>query len=241
MTGQQRPWAQFLVDRLKAVEHVQWVLFASNGAHVLGSDSQSVVAAAREVLPAALDVLEVLAAARPGEVACALAANAEARAQRRGRVGGRDLVGALPHLLPGLQFDRRVKDLLKQHGRGRLEGVLGRLLQDGAKGRAAGEGEPWGDEEKEDMARRLVGGSCNVAWLPFPGCGDREGGMVLPPRCANGWCSQVGCPTFDAGWWLRSCGRCRAVRYCCEQCQKEDWVAGHKAVCGRAAGEQQQA
>jgi hypothetical protein len=32
---------------------------------------------------------------------------------------------------------------------------------------------------------------------------------------------------------LKPCGGCRQVQYCSAGCQREDWHAGHKAVCAR--------
>jgi hypothetical protein len=32
---------------------------------------------------------------------------------------------------------------------------------------------------------------------------------------------------------LQPCGGCRQVQYCSAECQREDWHAGHKAVCAR--------
>eukprot|EP00747_Dinoflagellata_sp_TGD_P206931 gnl/TRDRNA2_/TRDRNA2_80561_c0_seq1.p1 gnl/TRDRNA2_/TRDRNA2_80561_c0~~gnl/TRDRNA2_/TRDRNA2_80561_c0_seq1.p1 ORF type:complete len:177 (+),score=40.55 gnl/TRDRNA2_/TRDRNA2_80561_c0_seq1:40-570(+) len=31
----------------------------------------------------------------------------------------------------------------------------------------------------------------------------------------------------------KRCGRCKAVGYCSEACQRSHWTAGHKAVCGK--------
>jgi hypothetical protein len=31
---------------------------------------------------------------------------------------------------------------------------------------------------------------------------------------------------------LKPCGGCHQVQYCSTECQREDWRAGHKAVCG---------
>ncbi len=236
--GRQRPWVQFLVDRLKVVEHVRQVMVLSSEVDAEWSDRRNVREAARGVLPAALDVLEVLAGARPGEVASALLANAEARAQRSRVATGAEVGRLLAHSLPGLPLDRRVRDLLMQHGRGQLEGVLDRLLQDGREGRVAGREGRWGDVEREEVAGRLVGGSCNVPWLPFPGLGDGEGGAVLIPRCAYGWCCEL-IFSSEVELQLRACGRCRAVRYCSTECQRADWAAGHKGVCVRAAARQQ--
>ncbi len=187
--GQQRPWTQFLVDRLKAVESVRAVLHAVLSSEaVVGSEGQGVQTAAREVLPAALDVLEVLAAgARRGEVASALLAHAQARARHGGGTAGVDRQTALPQLFPGLPLDSRVRGLLRQHGREQLVAALDGLLQDGKEGRGAGEG-MWGYEEREEVARRLVGGRCNVF-----GCYSRVTRMGRA-----GWCCHSGVPTAGA-------------------------------------------
>lgn len=119
------------------------------------------------------------------------------------------------------------------------EGVLDRLLQDGKpgkEGRVAEEG-AWGDGEREEVAGRVVGGSCHTPRLPFSGCRDGEGGMVLVPRCAHGWCCELAILS-EAELQLRACGRCWAVGYCSTECQRADWAAGHMGACVRAAARQ---
>ena len=36
---------------------------------------------------------------------------------------------------------------------------------------------------------------------------------------------------------LRRCSKCKGVWYCGPECQKKDWVAGHKTVCGKKVEE----
>jgi len=38
-------------------------------------------------------------------------------------------------------------------------------------------------------------------------------------------CANCGCPNH-----LKTCGRCRKLRYCSVDCQREDWEA-HKGIC----------
>ena len=44
------------------------------------------------------------------------------------------------------------------------------------------------------------------------------------------------CPHLRPSCWqvkLLPCGQCLQVQYCSPECQREDWSAGHKAVCAR--------
>lgn len=53
-------------------------------------------------------------------------------------------------------------------------------------------------------------------------------GLLMPAAAAeSGWtCEACGAPAH-----LR-CSRCMAVRYCCLDCQRRHWRAGHKSECG---------
>ena len=39
---------------------------------------------------------------------------------------------------------------------------------------------------------------------------------------------------------LRRCSKCKQVWYCGPDCQKKDWVAGHKITCGKKKVEKEQ-
>ncbi|KAG2500979.1 hypothetical protein HYH03_000801 [Edaphochlamys debaryana] len=57
-----------------------------------------------------------------------------------------------------------------------------------------------------------------------------------PPQCLR-VCGNPRCGVFAAGaeaeLGLKQCGGCRAVRYCCTECQRQHWRGGHKAECGQ--------
>ncbi|KAG2500978.1 hypothetical protein HYH03_000800 [Edaphochlamys debaryana] len=57
-----------------------------------------------------------------------------------------------------------------------------------------------------------------------------------PPQCLR-VCGNPRCGVFAAGaeaeLGLKQCGGCRAVRYCCSECQRQHWRGGHKAECGQ--------
>ncbi|KXZ48138.1 hypothetical protein GPECTOR_30g234 [Gonium pectorale] len=63
----------------------------------------------------------------------------------------------------------------------------------------------------------------------------------LPPACSNPRCTNLaGDSDADLaagpGAGLRRCGGCRVERYCCVECQRAHWRAGHGAECGGGAG-----
>ncbi|KAG2497001.1 hypothetical protein HYH03_005006 [Edaphochlamys debaryana] len=57
-----------------------------------------------------------------------------------------------------------------------------------------------------------------------------------PPQCLR-VCGNPRCGVLAAGaeaeLGLKQCGGCRAVRYCCSECQRQHWRGGHKAECGQ--------
>eukprot|EP00026_Physarum_polycephalum_P007606 Phypoly_transcript_07670.p1 GENE.Phypoly_transcript_07670~~Phypoly_transcript_07670.p1 ORF type:complete len:417 (+),score=48.89 Phypoly_transcript_07670:280-1530(+) len=52
---------------------------------------------------------------------------------------------------------------------------------------------------------------------------DDPGNTVSDPKCSN--------PTCQVKGNLKRCGGCKQTSYCSQQCQKQDWVNGHKAAC----------
>jgi hypothetical protein len=67
--------------------------------------------------------------------------------------------------------------------------------------------------------------TASIAWLAKAAAGT----LARPVRR----CAVCGAATRPGGKRLRKCARCRAVRYCSEACQKEDWTS-HKQQCSRA-------
>ncbi|KXZ45133.1 hypothetical protein GPECTOR_58g582 [Gonium pectorale] len=74
------------------------------------------------------------------------------------------------------------------------------------------------------------------AWLAAAGGGGGGGRAVWPPWrlrvCGNPRCANFGAGA-EAELRLKSCSGCRAVRYCCADCQKAHWHEGHKGDCAR--------
>ena len=52
------------------------------------------------------------------------------------------------------------------------------------------------------------------------------------PRCGAAGC---GNRTMPGGGPLAKCGTCRAIAYCCQECQRLDWAEGHRRACVPAA------
>jgi len=50
------------------------------------------------------------------------------------------------------------------------------------------------------------------------------------------FCSNQGCKSKGHLQAFKVCSKCRHIRYCCELCQAEDWVAGHKSDCMGVGG-----
>ncbi len=64
--------------------------------------------------------------------------------------------------------------------------------------------------------------------LALPPC--RQGALPRLRVCGNPHCGNFA--EESEGWLpLKQCGGCRAVRYCCADCQRAHWRAGHKAAC----------
>ncbi len=90
------------------------------------------------------------------------------------------------------------------------------------------------------MAARDGAGNLPRPLPPVAPSGALPPPMALPP-CRQGAlprlrvCGNPHCGNFaeeSEGWLpLKQCGGCRAVRYCCADCQRGHWRAGHKAEC----------
>ena len=52
-------------------------------------------------------------------------------------------------------------------------------------------------------------------------------------RCDNPSCGKHERDVKAAGGKFAKCGRCKAVWYCCTECQKQHWSSGHKSHCGK--------
>ncbi|KAG2498128.1 hypothetical protein HYH03_003886 [Edaphochlamys debaryana] len=55
--------------------------------------------------------------------------------------------------------------------------------------------------------------------------------LGLPPACASPACVNLAGDS-EVALKRQKCGGCGRVEYCCKECQREDWKAGHKAACG---------
>ena len=64
--------------------------------------------------------------------------------------------------------------------------------------------------------------------------------LDLARAAATRNCANLLCPHFGgAGRRGKKCTGCRAVRYCCQECNVAGWRAGHKHVCATLAAERQ--
>ncbi len=72
-----------------------------------------------------------------------------------------------------------------------------------------------------------VGRMRGQLWLVSP---EEVGRRLAGGCCSNGACVQLEGDS-EAAVKLRRCGGCKAVRYCCQECQAADWAAGHKQAC----------
>lgn len=62
------------------------------------------------------------------------------------------------------------------------------------------------------------------------------GSVAAPPLSLAASCAVCGKRAGDPGVdKLRTCARCHAAWYCCANCQRADWKAGHKRECAGAA------
>ena len=64
--------------------------------------------------------------------------------------------------------------------------------------------------------------------------------LELARAAATRDCANLRCPHFGSpGRKGKKCTGCRAVRYCCQECNVAGWRAGHKHVCATLAAERQ--
>ncbi len=212
-----REWAVFLLDTLAAAEQVQQVLSAAHGVPELRTtrrglySTEEVVlvrAAARELLPAALDVMEVLAVAAPREVLDAVSGYMD---------DGQDLYEWLP-----LPWEADFMEVVEeQQGRRKLAALIRALLREKQKVKGA-----WG-ELKREVEARLEREGLPLLPGPYVELGFR--------RCRNDACMGLE-GRSEAGFELQACPACGGVAYCCEACRIDDWKAGHYEECGKASG-----
>ncbi|KAG2494847.1 hypothetical protein HYH03_007087 [Edaphochlamys debaryana] len=59
--------------------------------------------------------------------------------------------------------------------------------------------------------------------------------LGLPPACSHPACANLAGDS-EAGLRLKQCGGCGQASYCCQECQKAHWRAGHKEACGGGSG-----
>ncbi len=189
------------------------------------ADQAALRAAVHEVLPIALDVLEVMVVTMPQDVGTRVMENAAARMRHvAAEPRGRAWTELAPGWGPGLPWDEGVKALLLQQGRVQLAMCLDRVC----KGSLVDDDEREREREQK-MCLELIGGwvgrlHSEPPELPGPAV---DVGFA---RCAYPLCRRAEGAT-EAAQRLLLCGRCRAVGYCCPECQRADWAAGHKATC----------
>ncbi len=63
---------------------------------------------------------------------------------------------------------------------------------------------------------------------------SRMGALLRLPMCGNPRCGNFAME-FEEALKLKSCNRCRAVRYCGADCQRAHWREGHRAECKELA------
>ncbi len=59
---------------------------------------------------------------------------------------------------------------------------------------------------------------------------SRQGALPWLRVCGNPWCGNFA-ERCEGALPLKQCSGCRAVRYCCADCQRGHWRSGHKAEC----------
>ncbi len=214
-------WTTFLLTRLAALDQVQHVIALALSGDVLPlmmvqSPAQTrMMEAAPELVPAACDLLEVLALAAPEQL----------RAWLMGNFGPAKLI-----VMPWKQLV--LMELAGKPERAALACVIRALTAPewpgtGGAGGAGLGGPVWG------ALRGVVAQRVEREGLPLLPGPDVDLGLQ---RCAYVWCGRLEGQS-EVGVRLRACGRCRVVGYCSAECQRADWAAGHKAACGRAAAE----
>ncbi|KAG2499189.1 hypothetical protein HYH03_002770 [Edaphochlamys debaryana] len=83
------------------------------------------------------------------------------------------------------------------------------------------------------VGRKAGGGEVKAAAAMLTDIRPSQARSALP-TCANPACTSLDGDS-EAGVRLQKCGGCGRVEYCCRECQKEHWRAGHKAACGDGA------
>ncbi|KAL8685839.1 MAG: hypothetical protein Q9218_007515 [Villophora microphyllina] len=64
-----------------------------------------------------------------------------------------------------------------------------------------------------------------------PASSTERGPASSTERGSTSICNTCGKPGEDSGQPLLLCGECKAVLYCDEECQNEDWKRGHMEIC----------
>ncbi|PNH05444.1 hypothetical protein TSOC_008263 [Tetrabaena socialis] len=181
---------------------------------------------AAERLHEACVALECVAAAFPREVAAALA---DGRLPPLHRAPEALLGGAAAPLLPPAQLQQRERLLSTLHSAAAwaspaasppaaAAAVAAGLLPDPCVG---GDG----TAPASKMGALLLAAAAEAP-------GERG---ALPPTCSNPLCASLA-SNSEADLTLRACGGCGRPRYCCPDCQKAHWRAGHRAECVRPRG-----
>ena len=88
-----------------------------------------------------------------------------------------------------------------------------------------------GDAPAPGTSAAASSAAAGAAAAATSGGGSAGAGSSARPAVAAAVAEAVG----PAAPKLRLCERCRAVRYCCAECQRADWHAGHKALCKPAS------
>ncbi|KAG2492501.1 hypothetical protein HYH03_009166 [Edaphochlamys debaryana] len=140
-----------------------------------------------------------------------------------------------------------------------LRAVAAALRGEGSEGEGQEEGEGGHGAlavEVERLARQLEAGAEGevdggfAVGVPKDPCDSRclgaaLSGLVVPPAearrrlglpaCSNPACANLAGDS-EAGLRLRQCGRCGQASYCCAECQRAHWRAGHKEACSGGSG-----
>ncbi|PNH05451.1 hypothetical protein TSOC_008268 [Tetrabaena socialis] len=179
---------------------------------------------ATERLHEACVALECVAAAFPREVAAALA---DGRLPQLHRAPGALLGGAAAARLPPSQLQQRER--------------LMSALSEAAAWASAAASQPAAAASAGLLPNPCVGGDgaapAKMGALLLAAAAEAPGELgALPPTCSNPLCASLAGDS-EADLTLRACGGCGRPRYCCLDCQKAHWRAGHRADCARPAAE----
>ncbi|KAG2440865.1 hypothetical protein HXX76_003719 [Chlamydomonas incerta] len=198
-------------------------------------------AMAAELLPMALDLLEVLCAVNVDETLLQLVAMFPPDAAGGGRSSGSGGKGGKAGAKAAAPFRSDVVALLREQGR---SGLLEALVAEGRRQQAASAAEggidsgAWDVHEHAALEAQLSAAALAqpAGWqaLVAPGHLWRAADEKLP-RCDFAGCKQL-LGDSEREVRLKRCGRCGAAAYCCAECQRADWAAGHKQACRGARG-----